>query len=317
MSNIPSQFSPAGFSSRQNALSDAQFSSYIRQQSLTAQESMNAGLTIKTREGDIVTLTSNSYAQLDAYSYNSKGIIETDQGTAVVKQNHREITLTSGDSFSFSVVGDLNEDELKDIEAIVKDIDEIIAQMAKGDMDDAVAKAMTMGGYDTVSAYSADITYEKSYARTTQTQAQTQTLEQPQTDSATPIEENNVLPEQEKLIPSMEPFPENTRPWKNKSQSIKNFDKFIEKMTQKIEEIEDKKLEKVKDPIDKLFGHHLENTRKNHHQKNSQNHHEFNGIKEAREQVKEFIEQMTSQTFERQFSAFIDQQNVEQENMEQ
>ncbi|MFH2059342.1 MAG: hypothetical protein ABIJ59_10635 [Pseudomonadota bacterium] len=313
MSNISSQFSPAGFSSRQNALSDAQFSSYIRQQSVTAQESMNAGLTIKTREGDIVTLTSNSYAQLDAYSYNSKGIIETDQGATVVKQNHREITLTSGDSFSFSVVGDLNEDELKDIEAIVKDIDEIISQMAKGDMDDAVAKAMTMGGYDSVLAYSADITYEKSYAGTTQTQAQTQT----QTDSATPIEENNVLPEQEKLIPLMEPFPENTRPWKNKSQSIKNFEKFIEKMTDKLEAIEDRKLEKAKDPIDKLFGHHLGNARKNNGQNNGQNHHAFNGIKEARKQVKELIEQMTSQTFELQFSAFIDQQNIEQENIEQ
>ncbi|MFH2091737.1 MAG: hypothetical protein ABIJ31_05170 [Pseudomonadota bacterium] len=309
MSSISSQFSPAASSSRQNALSDAQFSSYVRQQSVTAKESMAAGLTIQTREGDLVTLTSSSYAQFDAYSYNSKGIVQTDQGTAVVKQNIREIALTSGDSFSFSVVGDLSEQELKDIETIVKDIDEIISQMAKGDMDDAVARAMTMGGYDTVSAYSADITYEKSFARTTKTQVQTQT--QAAAEELKPIEANNVLPEQEKPIPAMEPFPENTRPWKNKSQSIKNFDQFIQKMADKIERYDEKQLEKAKEPIDKLFGHHLEQAGENEDSQKGnykgQIHSAADAIKEARKQIKSLIGQMTSQAFGKQFSAVLEQ----------
>ncbi len=56
MSTIVNQPLAAG----QNALSDAQFSSYVRKQSFHAYESLDAGLTIKTKEGDIVTLTSNS-----------------------------------------------------------------------------------------------------------------------------------------------------------------------------------------------------------------------------------------------------------------
>ncbi len=149
---------------RQNALQDAQFSNTVKKQSLSAYESLDAGLTIKTKEGDLVTLTSNTHAGLDAFMYNGKGIVETGSGSAVVTQNQREITLTSGESFSFSVVGDLSEQELTDIESIVKGIDEVIAEMAEGDMDDALDKALSMGGYDTVSMYSADITYQRSYS---------------------------------------------------------------------------------------------------------------------------------------------------------
>lgn len=173
MSSIQSQAASAGVSPRQNALSDSQFSSYVKKQSLSAYESLDAGLTIKTKEGDLVTLTSSSYSKLDAFLYNSKGVLQTDAGKVTATQNQREITLTSGDSFTFSVEGDLSEQELGDIEAIVKGIDEVISQMAGGNMDDAVAKALSMGGYDTVSMYAADITYQKSYQMTSEVQAET------------------------------------------------------------------------------------------------------------------------------------------------
>ena len=47
---------------------------------------------------------------------------------------------------------------------IVKGIDEIISEMAEGDMDGAIVKALSMGDYDTVSMYSADISHEKFYS---------------------------------------------------------------------------------------------------------------------------------------------------------
>ena len=173
MSSIQSQTASAGLFPRQNALSDSQYSSYIKKQSLSAYESLDAGLTIKTKEGDVVTLTSSSYAQLDAFLYNSKGVLQTDSGKVLASLNQREITLTNGESFSFSVEGDLSEQELLDIEAIVKGIDEVISQMAGGNMDDAVEKALSMGGYDTVSMYAADITYQRSYQMTSEVQAET------------------------------------------------------------------------------------------------------------------------------------------------
>ncbi len=309
MSTIPSQFSPAGVSSRQNALSDAQFSSYVRQQAVTTKESLSAGLTIKTREGDLVTLTSDSYSQLDAYSYNSKGIVQTEDGTAVMKQNYREVTLSSGDNFSFSVVGDLSEAELEDIESIINGIDEIIGEMTEGDMDEAVATAMSMGGYDTVSEYSADITYERSFAAATRTQTQSQNQEQvaPPEDAsiAEPavdaISENNVLPKPEQPIPAMEPFPENTRPWRKNGRSVQNFDKFIEKMADQIEKYEEKLVEKAQKPIDKLLGHHLEKARDNDAVGQSVT----DALADARKQVQSLIEQFTSGMFSKEFSAFL------------
>ena len=69
MSSIQSQFLTTGPSPQQSALSDSQFSSYVKKQSYSAYESLDAGLTIQTREGDLVTLSSNTYSKLDAFMY--------------------------------------------------------------------------------------------------------------------------------------------------------------------------------------------------------------------------------------------------------
>ena len=280
MSTIVNQPLAAG----QNALSDAQFSSYVRKQSLSAYESLDAGLTIKTKEGDIVTLTSNSYAEVDAFMYDSKGVLQTDSGRAMVSQNIREITLTSGESFTFSVVGDLSEEELGDIEAIVKGIDEIISQMAAGDMDGAVSQAMAMGGYDSVSMYAADITYQRSYAMTSEVQAQT----------ITPLPEAEVVAKESTL-------PENYRSYKKRHNPINDIDKFVKEMTKTLEKFEEKLAAKAQKPIDKLFRHHLEHAKKNQEEDISI----YNAIDNARKQMEKMIDQMTGKIFKDQFSAFF------------
>lgn len=307
MSHIPSQFSPAGFSARQNALSDAQLSNYVRQKSITAEESLEAGLKITTKEGDVVTLNSSSYAKLDAYSYNSRGVVQTEDGTAMVKQMQREVTLSSGESFSFTVSGDLNEDELADIEAIVKDIDEIIEEMAEGDMDEAVSLALGMGGYDTVSAYSADITYEKSVSRRVEREITRPVIAEPpkappETEASDLIDKNIETMQPEKPIPPVEPWPENSRPWKQKSHSVKSINNFMDKMAERFEEMEENQLAEAKNPIDKLFEHHIEKAESKEENKSAA----VNFFTEARRQVEVVIEQITSRAFERQFSALVD-----------
>ena len=164
MTSLVQSSMSAGLSSRQSPLSDAQVSGSTRQQTLSAYESLNAGVTIQTREGDLVTLNSNSFSSLNACGYNSKGLLETEDGSVSAQVTRQEITLASGQSFSFSVSGDLSEEELADITDIVKNIDEIISDMVEGDMDGAVATAMGMENYDSVSMYAADITHERSYS---------------------------------------------------------------------------------------------------------------------------------------------------------
>ncbi len=284
MSSIPNQSLTAGLSPRQNTLPDAQYSSYVRKQSFNAYESLDAGLTIKTKEGDLVTLTSSSTAELDAFMYDSKGVLQTDSGKAMVSQNIREITLTSGESFTFSVVGDLSEEELGDIEAIVKGIDEVISQMVQGDMDAAVSQALSMGGYDSVSMYAADITYQRSVSMTAEVQAQT----------IKPLPEAEVMPKENTYF-------ENHRPRRKRHNSINDIDKFVEKMTKSLEKFEEKLVDKAHKPIDKLFRHHLEDVKQSKEEEISI----YDAVDNARKQIEKMIDQMTGKMFKNQFSDFF------------
>ncbi len=214
--------------------------------------------------------------------YDSKGVLQTDSGRAMVSQNIREITLTSGEIFTFSVTGDLSEEELGDIEAIVKEIDEIISQMTRGDMEGAVSQALSMGGYDSVSMYAADITYQRSYAMTSEVQAQTMTP----------------LPE---ALPKENTLPENYRSHKKRHHSINDIDKFVEKMTKSLERFEEKLVDKAQKPIGKLFRHHLEDVKKGKEEELSI----YDAIDNARKQIEKMIEQMTGKIFKDQFSAFF------------
>lgn len=127
-------------------------------------ESLNAGLTIQTREGDVVTLSASRFSELDAHEYTSQGEFAGSKGSMSAAYHQREITLSSGEQFTFTVNGDLSEEELEDIESIVSGVDGIIGEMAEGDMEDALSKALSMGSYDSISKYEAEITVERAQA---------------------------------------------------------------------------------------------------------------------------------------------------------
>ncbi len=135
--------------------------------------SLDAGLTIQTREGDVVTLSTSQSSELEAYEYSSQGLVTNEGGYAAASYNVREITLSTGETFAFTVEGDLSEEELKDIESIITGVDGIIGEMMEGDMQEAVSQAMSMGYYDSISSYEADITVQYGYAMYSQEQTST------------------------------------------------------------------------------------------------------------------------------------------------
>ncbi len=293
--NQPVMAGPAPW---QNNLSDAQFSSYVRKQSISAYESLDAGLTIQTKEGDLVTLTSSSFAEFDAHTYTSKGILQTESGMAMATQNTREITLTSGESFSFSVVGELSEEELTDIEAIVKGIDEIISEMTQGDMDDAVDKALSMGGYDTVSMYAADISYQRSYQMMSEVRAETE---------AKPEVEPVLQDENLNQLSTIKPYPENHSPHKKRDDTIKNINNFFEKMVEILEKYEEKLIDKAQQPIAQLFNHHrddIQHNKKNHKKGEEQS--LYNTVNNVGKQIDKLIDQMQKKMFENHFSTLFE-----------
>ena len=126
--------------------------------------SLDAGLTIQTREGDVVTLSTSQYSELEAYDYSSQGVLSNEDGYTAASYNVREITLSSGETFTFTVEGDLSEEELEDIESIISGVDGIIGEMMEGDMEGAIGQALSMGSYESISMYQADITVSHSYA---------------------------------------------------------------------------------------------------------------------------------------------------------
>ncbi len=196
-------------------------------------ESLEAGLTIQTREGDVVTLSASSFSEMDAYEYSSSGEISSKHGQVQAAYHEREITLTTGESFSFSVQGDLNEQELADIEAIVKGIDEIIGEMAEGDMGDAISKAMSMGTYDSVSMYEADISVERSYEMYSETR------------SASYDRLGRDMAEQ---LPAAEEAVE--------SPSDAGMT-FLDKIAELLEAQEEEALARAQQPLSQLFDHHI------------------------------------------------------------
>ena len=290
MSSIPSQSAPAGLSSLQHALSDAQYSTYARQASVRAKESLNAGLTIQTREGDLVTLNASSYAEFDSHSYNSKGVVQTEDGRAVALQNYREMTLASGERFSFSVEGNLSEEELQDIEAIIGSVDGIIEQMTEGDMEEAVDMALNMGGYSTISSYSADISYERFYSRTTRAVGQAGSVPALNAGDSNHITglsaPDNPVSQSESPAASQDLFG--------------NITRLMEEIARNLQDQDDTLLAKSREPLDRLFGHHLERAGQGQDESAPL----VTALNETRKQVEQLIDQLTDGIFSRQVSLF-------------
>ncbi len=223
MTSIQGKLAASGIIPRQNALQDSAFSSYVQKQSVSAYERLEAGLTIKTREGDVVTLNSSAYSRMDSSLYNSKGMVQTQSGMAGVSEQVHSILLATGETFSFSVEGALSDSELNDIVAIVKGIDDIVSDVTEGNLTDAMTRAASMGGYETIDMYAADIFYQKSTRLTSATQAEAGAL--------------------------------------SRANDISQVNDWMEKMAEKLEKHDGKMIEKSRKPVEKLFEHYLETAR--------------------------------------------------------
>lgn len=245
MSNIFENSPLMGIPSRQHSLPEFRSAAYEKEVSVRAQESLSTGIVIETAEGDKVTLSSSSFSHMDAYMYDSKGMVQTEGGSALFSKNVREITLASGKSFSFAVEGDLNEEELEDIESLLQGLDGVIAEVKEGDVSEAMEKALGIGSFESISSYSAEIRYQSSYelsssiaAATTQVMPETEAAPEP-ADTVTPYTE----PEPAQ-VPEGKPF--------------FNGDTLFEKLLQQFENREEKLLGHAKNPINNLFQHHLD-----------------------------------------------------------
>lgn len=121
-------------------------------------EEKSTDVTIVTAEGDKVTLSASSLKETEFASYNYLGILEG-QKTGI---HVEEFTTYSNDKIFIKVEGELSAEELADIQAVMKKIEEIGDELFSGDIDGAVASALSLGSLGSLSSLQANLQYNYS-----------------------------------------------------------------------------------------------------------------------------------------------------------
>ena len=138
--------------------------------SISMSEQQNKDITIFTKDGDKVTLSSEKqiqalYSNYSDVSYqkfsgvSDKYSIELNNYTSSVKDSFE---YEKNGSFSISVEGDLDKQEMQDIKKAIKSIDKIMTNLLSGgDLSKAADKAMKIVNLDSISGIASDYSYEK------------------------------------------------------------------------------------------------------------------------------------------------------------
>lgn len=267
----------AGRMAGQEGLKDAWFGGYASTRALSISESLDAGVSIMTTEGDIVTLSSSSFTRLDSFMYDSKGVVRSDSGKAVAHQQYREVTLASGKSFSFSVQGELNEQELQDIAAIVKGVDAIISGVMGHDVDGVMDSALSGSVYGSVSSYVVSVKYNRSVALASGIGVSAGAFAGPEQDLSPDAFESKPV--------SQENTHHKIRNAKVDDPFFRKVEKFLNRLLPRIEKQGEKQLKSVAKIVDKLFKHHLDEIGKHGGKKSLQR-----TLGDARDRVRNMFE---------------------------
>lgn len=108
-----------------------------------AHREASGDLTIKTREGDTVTLSAHLETDATFAAYRGRGAQAS------------YLSLQSSSGFSISVEGDLSEQELKDVEKLVKQFGQELRQFFRGS-DDASAADVGRGDFSSLAGFAAN-----------------------------------------------------------------------------------------------------------------------------------------------------------------
>ena len=129
---------------------------------ITAAADLTGRLSVTTAEGDKITLTADFEARFQALNY--QGQIQTDAGTAQVSAKSIEASLSK--QYGVTVEGDLNEQELNDLEKLFRKVSGIFNKYFRGQDDEALAKTAKLadkfGGLSSLSSLDLSVSIERS-----------------------------------------------------------------------------------------------------------------------------------------------------------
>ncbi len=112
-----------------------------------AETSTSSQLSFLTTEGDRVSISAGSESRFSFDSYTAQGFSE---GQAVDIRNQQSSSSLRSD-FSLLVEGDLNEQELADIEAFVQTAENLFNNLRSGNVDEAAETALSLSNLETLS----------------------------------------------------------------------------------------------------------------------------------------------------------------------
>ena len=118
----------------------------------------HADVTLVTAEGDKVTLSSGSQAQMTYATYED---LRYTRG-CFAEFHSETFGLEVSREYSILVDGDLNEKELRDIRKAVRAIEKIMRDFLSGDIAHAAAKAMKISQLESISSLDASLQFERS-----------------------------------------------------------------------------------------------------------------------------------------------------------
>lgn len=132
--------------------------------------SQTANVEICTAEGDKVTLsaevqyeaTSESSASYERLGRAHGSHHHRGHGRHHVQRSADSTSISSTQKYSVSVEGDLNQQELQDIQKALRSIDQASAQMQSGNLDKAQDKLEKLGDLKSLAGLSASISVQKS-----------------------------------------------------------------------------------------------------------------------------------------------------------
>ncbi|WP_151704436.1 DUF5610 domain-containing protein [Nitrincola alkalilacustris] len=130
-------------------------------------------LTLNTREGDKVTINFNRAVDYSA----TAAVAADDQGNSV---SRFDISRSESTGFSFTIEGDLNEDEIDAIQNLIRDVSQLADEFYNGDIQKAFEQASNLS-FDGTQLASMDLKMMRveQYSAASQYQ-QTEQLDQPQ-----------------------------------------------------------------------------------------------------------------------------------------
>ncbi|MBU1056217.1 MAG: hypothetical protein KKC46_20685 [Proteobacteria bacterium] len=141
-----------GYSTESSKFYFAQFNQVTTSQ----EESRN--ITILTAEGDKVTILADSQSTSQYSTYNGFARVNN----MSLNLQGKSISTDSSSEFLMLVEGDLNKQEVKDIQKAMKAIDKIMQSTLSGNLKNAMAMVNKVGNLESIASFEANIESKKS-----------------------------------------------------------------------------------------------------------------------------------------------------------